>query len=1085
MKDQDDVRDHLNKFTDTVDKLTEMDVMINEDLLSIMMLYSLPHSFENFRIAIESRDELPSPDNLKIKIIEESEARNKSKPSTTEGAFLSKNNKGHFSRHNNFTNKSQNKSDFKPKCTRCFRFGHVAKNCRSKNSKTNEATFKTEQCLSSSLESTNKYSWCTSHMCAVKSNFHELKENSDEGTLKIASTDGFANIKGSGCVKLDTNKNNYSAVNLTDTLYLPSLNTNLMSVGKITDKGFNITFKKNDAVITDKKGNVVLKALRSENGLYYVETNKSKNVHESSCIQGKFSRLPFPTRESPKNIELLHTVHSDVCGPFRVQSPGGARYFVTFIDEHSRYTKVYFMKQKNEVFELFKTFKNEVENSTGKRIKYFQSDNGRVEYCNVEFDKYLKKCGIQRKLSAPRTPQQNGLAERKNRSLLDKARCLLLEAKLPQMFWAEAINTANYLLNRSPSRSLNGETPFQRWLGHTPSVRHLHIFGAKAFVLNKNPNKGKLASKTEEGIFMGYSDISKAFRIWMPHPQKVIISRDVKVINSFDHGYSASNDDHESLLEESLATNNSDDHFIILPSSTSSVRPVQNVRDEKNSEEEESKSDEEQTTSRQERNRRPPNWTYDYDMSYFCNEEDAYQIETSEEWHEAIKNEIKSHVKNETWILVNKEEGKKTIGCKMVLKNKLNSDGSLERKKVRLVARGFAQRPNIDFIKTFAPVAKLSSIRLLLGIAAEEQLKISQLDVSTAYLNGDIEEEIYMEKPPCLEKFLYEIILEESCNEDKELFKKSKRMLEDLRKGNSEKVCLLKRALYGLKQAGRQWYKKLDVTLKELGFQSSAADPYMYISVKGGDKVIIAVYVDDILIASSNEEMSESIKEKLMRSFEMRDLGDLKYCLGIEFTRHQNGFSVNQRKYIEELLEKFNIKDCPDVKTPMQPGLKLEKARAEDHKELPYQNLIGSLMYLSVATRPDISFAVSYLSQFNSYFGNEHWTAAKHVLRYLQGTKDFCLKYEKTGKPIIGLTDADWAACSIDFRSYTGFCFLYAGGPVSWESKKQRTVALSTAEAEYMAFTEAAKEAIHLKQLANDMGIFQDKIIIFNDNQAA
>jgi hypothetical protein len=209
----------------------------------------------------------------------------------------------------------------------------------------------------------------------------------------------------------------------------------------------------------------------------------------------------------------------------------------------------------------------------------------------------------------------------------------------------------------------------------------------------------------------------------------------------------------------------------------------------------------------------------------------------------------------------------------------------------------------------------------------------------------------------------------------------------------------------------------------------------------------------------------------------------------MEFKQTNKAITINQHKYIDDLLRKFNMQNCKSVATPLEVGIKLEKNDPLETKNLPlnlpYQNLIGSLMYLSVATRPDISFAVSYLSQFNNCYDNQHWVAAKRILRYLQGTKHVQLNYKKTGEPIHGYADADWGSSSIDRRSYTGYCFMFAGGTISWESRKQRTVALSTAEAEYMSLTEATKEPIHLKNLANDMNVFHDTILIFNDNQAA
>ena len=478
------------------------------------------------------------------------------------------------------------------------------------------------------------------------------------------------------------------------------------------------------------------------------------------------------------------------------------------------------------------------------------------------------------------------------------------------------------------------------------------------------------------------------------------------------------------------------------------------------------------------RNRKPPVWVEDYEMTASCGKKEDLR---SEEWQEAIRSEIKAHLKNGTWKIIEKKNVQNVIGCKMILKKKYKANGELERRKARLVAKGFAQLPEVDFHETFAPVAKL--IRLLVGIAVEENMSVKQFDVSTAFLNGDLEEEIFMEKPKYLETYLNDIILEESENPDKSLYRKAKQMLEDIRKGKNEKICLLRKALYGLKQAGRQWFQKLDNRLKELGFNPSTADPCIYSSGKGRDRTIIAIYVDDILAASNNQNNLDKLGKNLEEAFEIRNLGNLHYCLGIKFQKENNKMKLSQEKYIEDVLKKFDMSECKPVATPMETGLKLTKTTIEEL--YPYQNLIGSLMYLSVATRPDIAHAVSYLSQFNTCFGKEHWIAAKRVLRYLQGTKQLALTFKKTGKKLYGLADADWASCTLDRRSYTGYVFKYAGAPISWESRKQKTVALSTAEAEYMSLTEAAKEAIHLKTLLAEVDVQQEAVMIFNDNQAA
>ncbi|BES97325.1 Hydra magnipapillata [Nesidiocoris tenuis] len=484
---------------------------------------------------------------------------------------------------------------------------------------------------------------------------------------------------------------------------------------------------------------------------------------------------------------------------------------------------------------------------------------------------------------------------------------------------------------------------------------------------------------------------------------------------------------------------------------------------------------------------RPPVWTKDYDMSYLA-DADEHCLESTENmaiWSDAIKAEIRAHVKNGTWEITKLPANRNLVTNRMILKEKLHPDGTLDRRKARLVARGFTQRPGIDYAETYSPVVRQKSLRLLMGIAAEENLHLSQLDVTTAYLNGTLDEEIYMEKPANLKTILHEILIDESQSEDKTIFLKTQKMLDDLKHDSTEKVCLLKKALYGLKQAGRQWYKRLDTRLKEIGFEPSFADPCIYISGKGGDRILVAVYVDDIIIASSDKEKTENLKMNLTQTFEMRDIGELKYCLGIEFQRLKDGsISMNQLGHIEKLIEKFGMNSSKITKTPMEINLKLEFPEDKTPANVPYQSLIGSLNFLATCTRPDIAYAVSYLSQFNSCYKNEHWLAAKRVLRYLKGTKTMGLKFKKSGIPIFGHSDANWGNCA-DGRSYTGFCFTYAGSVISWEAKKQRTVAQSTAESEYMALTESAKEALHLKNLANDVGIPTQSIIVHTDNQAA
>ncbi|KAK2578490.1 hypothetical protein KPH14_002051 [Odynerus spinipes] len=441
--------------------------------------------------------------------------------------------------------------------------------------------------------------------------------------------------------------------------------------------------------------------------------------------------------------------------------------------------------------------------------------------------------------------------------------------------------------------------------------------------------------------------------------------------------------------------------------------------------------------------------------------------------------------RKDTWELVDRPKNRSVIGCRMVLINKFEMDGSLCCRKARLVAKGFSQRPGIDFAQTFAPVARLGSLRLIMAIATKYKMIVHQLDIVTAYLNGYLDEEIFMEKPIFLEEALTEIYKRNGNRSDVGV--KAKEMLEALSTGN--KVCRLKRALYGLKQAGRQWYRRLDGVLRKLDLEPTKADTCLYFKREGKDCILALVYVDDILIASTSSKWIQNFKSKLGQEFDVKDLGCARYCLGIEINQTSDGVSLSQRRYIKGVLKRFGMSEANPAVTPGEANHNFSRTtKAEDKKRnsQSYQELIGALMYLAVATRPDIAFVVSYLGQFNHSHTEEHWGAAKRVLRYLQGTLNYTLSFRRTEDGIIGYSDADWGNCGIDRKSYTGYVFLLSGAAVSWKAQKQRTVALSSTEAEYIALAEAAKEAKYLRNLLMELGFCELAVVQLRcDNREA
>lgn len=283
----------------------------------------------------------------------------------------------------------------------------------------------------------------------------------------------------------------------------------------------------------------ILDAERSGTLLGIKIKERTADIKCDTCIRGKMTQTSFPSKSNRKT-EMLEIIHSDVCGPMRTTSIGKAKYFVTFIDDSTRWCEIRFLKSKNEVLACFREFKQLVENKKGKKVKFLQSDNG-GEYLGKDFERYLKEHGIARRLSVAYNPEQNGVVERKNRIILDMGRCLLHHSRLSSGFWAEAVNTANYIRNRCPTKSLDGSTPYEAWTGNKLDIRYLREFDCKILCLDNDPAKGKLAPRSKEGIFLGYSQQSKGYRVWISEERKVVISRDVKFLE--DRGNETSKGD--------------------------------------------------------------------------------------------------------------------------------------------------------------------------------------------------------------------------------------------------------------------------------------------------------------------------------------------------------------------------------------------------------------------------------------------------------------------------------------------------------------------------------------------------------------
>ena len=627
-------------------------------------------------------------------------------------------------------------------------------------------------------------SGCTYHMCPNKDWFSSLEEL--EGGVVFMGNDSACKTMGVGTIKL---KNHDGSIQvLTDVRYVPSLKKNLISLGALESKGLTITLR--DGLLKVVAGVLTVMKGTRRNNLYYLNgstvigstsTASAKDADSEAtrlwhrrlghagekalqtlakqgllkganscklefcehCVLGKQTRVKFGSAiHNTKGI--LDYVHSDVWGPTKVASLGGMHYFVTFLDDYSRKVWVYLMKRKSEVLDAFLKWKKMVETQTGRKVKRLRSDNG-TEYKNDPFLQVCQDEGIVRHFTVRDTPQQNGVAKRMNRTILEKVRCMLSNAGLGKEFWAEAVTYACHLINRLPSAAINGKTPMEMWTGK-PATDYdsLHVFGSTAYYHVK---ESKLDPRAKKALFMGITGGVKGYRLWCPDTRKIVFSRDV----TFDESTMMKNED--SQKDDKTSSTLQQVEFEKVNDDPANI---ERTNDEEVSTQELLQQQDSIAYRRPRREIRKPA-RFDDMVAYALPIADddvpstyteAISNSDGVKWKQAMNEEMQSLHKNRTWELVRLPKGKKAIGCKWVYAKKEGFPGKNEiRYKARLVAKGYAQKEGIDYNEVFSPVVKHSSIRILLALVAQYDLELVQLDVKTAFLHGDLEEEIYMTQP--------------------------------------------------------------------------------------------------------------------------------------------------------------------------------------------------------------------------------------------------------------------------------------------------------------------------------------------------
>jgi hypothetical protein len=979
-------------------------------------------------------------------------------------------------------------------------------------------------------------SGCSRHMSAYRHLFTNFR-TIDPKPIRAADRHVF-NAIGKGNIQIAIpNDGVMTTVTLEDVLYCPRIGLTLISISKMTDAGFAVVFRGSECRIFDSSKALIGK-IPASNGLYRVSSGSdvayasfakpqlstildlhrrlghispatikgmlasracdglqldvsSEMTSCASCEYAKTTRKPIQkTRIAPRAKEFGGEIHSDVWGPSPVQTIDKHSYYVSFTDDYTRWTTIYLMKTKSEVFTHYKSFEAWCKTQHGALIQIARTDRG-GEYMSKAFDRHLAEKGTIRIAAPHDTPEYNGVSERFNRTGLERTRAFLHASGLPKFLWGEAISHVVWLKNRTTTRALTeGRTPYEMLYKTKPDLSGIFDWGAPIWVHDATGDK--LGARGVLGRWVGLDRDGGSHRVYWPGKHSITVERSVRQAS-------------QEVLVPALQP------LALEGEKPTSERKAEDTTDTKTEPEPETETPQDAPLAQtreprikrptryvkevqagtihthdmpSRRNRLPPGMSqFEANMAQIehalvaaTTEAEGFDPATLDEaksrkdwpkWDVAIRKELDSLKTAKTWIIVRRPKDRNVVGSKWVLRLKKDSEGRIDKHKARVVAKGFTQIEGVDYYETFAPVARLASIRTVLAIAARNEWKIDTFDFHSAFLNGEFDEneEIYMEQPPGYEE-----------------------------KDRREYVLRLLKTIYGLKQSSRKWYEIICRLMTELGFTRSESDPAVFYWHEGDNRMAIVVHVDDCTIVGNSQELIDDIKRKINAKYAMTDLGPTSWVLGIKITRNLDNHTLglSQTAYIDSILRRFNFTDLKPVSTPMDPTIRYSKTQCPETleekarmKNIPYREAVGALMYCAVATRPDISFAVALLSQFLENPGEVHWNGVKHIYKYLLGTKHLKLIFGETKNSITGYTDAD-GATQEHRHAISGYAFLIDGGAVSWFSRKQEIVTLSTAEAEYVAATHAAKEAIWLKRLITEIFNFpDDPITLHCDNQSA
>ena len=985
----------------------------------------------------------------------------------------------------------------RPHCAHCSRPGHTATRCfqlhpELRNVKKEKANMVKEVVLVASSPSPVEGRILLDCACTTTSSgnpliFHNLREV-DNVEMEVGD-EYVTRATHTGDIHLELNN---QVVIIEGALLVPTFgNKVLVSLGELTSNNITVFFGSAEAEI--RMDGKLLCTVRKEDNLYPLEfasivpPNTTPNlIHErmghasrrsirktglecpplsfcDGCVKGDHPSHAFANNHpvAVKSTQLLELVHTDLCGPMQTPSLGGARYLCTMIDDKSRKAFVRFLKHKSQAANAFDEMRKQAERECGRQLIRVKHDGG-GEYNSAEFSKSLRSLGIQQMVTTPYSHQQNGIAERFNRTVVAKARKMIYNRDHSLKFWAEAVNYATFIYNHTHHTTVECP-PEQSWSSNTVDTNAIRVWGCLAWVRIPKEKRRKLDPQSKPMMFLGYSPEKGGYKLYDPKTADIVYSRDVifdesRTISSI---LPARNKDTSEVLFGS-PEEVPDDHLPadpiqleIHPAQPDPVPPKKSLY--RQMEDISAGADIGKRTRKQKTYYNSPILATDVVVPRHVGE--AMSSPHAEQWKLAMDQELKQIVDNQVFELTDPPARIPVLPVMWIFSLKTEG-GVISRFKARLVVRGCFQEDSGSDV--YAPVVVMESLRIFFTIVAFHNLEIQQVDVTTAFLYADLDTPVYVRQPALLSD-------------------------------GSPKVWKLNRALYGLREAPLAWSNTLKAFLLSIGFHPLSSDVCVLTRGTGGELMI--VHVDDMAFAASSVEKIQDILAQLRSRFSIKVIDNLSLMLNIRIQRDRANHTIflSQTHYVEEILKASNMENSKPASTPMEESLTISIAgQPSNDKEkqamlaIPYRRIVGMLMYLACCTRPDILYSVSVLSRYLANPGPSHWNAVKRVVRYLSGSRNLALRLAP-GKQLdlMAFCDADWGRDPDTNRSVSGNCLFMGDALISFKCKRQETVALSTMEAEFDALVLILQEVLWTLGLLDEIGVqVSSPVTVFEDNQS-